>query len=151
MAEQDARLVEIRARLEKATPGPWHWTDQPDGILSVAFGALNDAGEVDQRYTNVKQGYALCAYFPGSMEDYEGEDLHNAEFIAHCRDDVAYLLALLAEQDARAGARGEEGENERLLRVEHAARRFFTFTHGGYRWEATDEKRDALYDALTAQ
>jgi hypothetical protein len=54
----------------------------------------------------------------------------------------------LEERDRQLAAMA--AEVERLEKIERAARRFYTFTHGGYRWEATDEKRDNLYDALMA-
>lgn len=97
----DERLAQIRARLAAATPGPWHDTDQDDGVLRVVFGPLHPDGTIYAERTNVAGGYALAAYFPGSMENYEGEDLHNAAFLAHSRADVEYLLAALDAATAR--------------------------------------------------
>jgi hypothetical protein len=62
-----------------------------------------------------------------------------------------WWIATFADEAVRDGVLGMRGEVERLRKIEHAARRFYTFTRGGYRWEANDERRDALYDALVAQ
>lgn len=91
------RLAEIRERAEAATPGPWQETDQPGGVLQVVFGPLTAKGYVDYEHTNQRSGFALSVVFPGDMEDYEGEDLANAAFIAHSRADVAWLLTVAEE------------------------------------------------------
>lgn len=80
--EQDSvrRLAEIRERAEKATQGPWtadEWNDIHAGKVAVAEAYPNEGGGVYQEV--------------------------DADFIAHSREDVPYLLSLIdfltAERD----------------------------------------------------
>lgn len=88
MAER-VKLADIRARAEKATPGPWnHWPEA---------GAI----EVTSRHPvpDGPFGTVIC----GSVKPkggwggriYEDNDEPDAEFIAHARQDVPTLLAAL--------------------------------------------------------
>ena len=77
------RLAEIRVRLEAATPGPWfatscpdkHSDDGPDFWLIDAVPSPNQETEVAE----------IC-HKPG------GKSGHNADFIAHAPEDIAWLL-----------------------------------------------------------
>ena len=72
-AEQRA---EIRARLEKATPGPWEFSDSSD--------PRGDKGEF--RAPNPHNGFMLVGPWTNS---------HDADFIAHSRQDIELLLDAL--------------------------------------------------------
>lgn len=74
-----AELEAIRARVEKATPGPWTSHDAGDGDLNIV--------------RNDKHSGFLVASILVATE----EDRPNAEFIAHARMDVPALLAHVAE------------------------------------------------------
>ena len=79
------RLVAIRARCEAATPGPWF---SNAGLLVdvAAPGKAND-------------GQTVCR-MPGGAAS---RSSHDADFIAHAREDVPWLLAeiaLLAKRSA---------------------------------------------------
>lgn len=74
------RLKEIRERAEKATPGPWITVAHSWEQTSV----FTDADDIQ---------IAACLY-QGDEESEESNDQNDrcAEFIAHARDDVPYLL-----------------------------------------------------------
>ena len=81
------RIAEIRARLEAATPGPWEAVKWED------YDHMN--------------GYVETWDVEGPDHDGDGNGQQDAEFIAHARDDVPFLLAeierlstALAERDA---------------------------------------------------
>lgn len=82
MNEREQRLAEIRARVEKATPGPWDDCRQDDesgefwwDIWSGTFGSIAHVAEWARRDERMK--FAR----------------HDAAFIAHSRDDVPWLLS----------------------------------------------------------
>ena len=97
----DKELAAIRARWAAAASGPWYDTDLPDGTLRVSFLPLVGAREVPDRAPADWPAFAVCVIFPGSMEDYEGEDLRTARAIAAPPVDVATLLG---EVDRLRGA-----------------------------------------------
>ena len=70
------RIAEITARCEAATPGPWRTQDRGDYI------------EIHDNHTWAK---ALSPF-----ARVEGDEFHNAAFIAHAREDIPYLLSQLA-------------------------------------------------------
>lgn len=88
MTEQ--RIAEIHARCEAATPGPWEW-----GVCNESW------GEVEAE--SLKGVITLKDDYPGYPEC--GEHLimelskPDADFIAHSREDVPFLLDQLAERD----------------------------------------------------
>jgi hypothetical protein len=84
--EQEARLREIREREAGATPGPWKDDVSEYGMLRV-----------DLRGEGRKTGYA-DVIFLADMEVSDGQDHRNAEFIAHSRADIPWLLALVDRQ-----------------------------------------------------
>lgn len=80
------RLAEIRARAEKATLGPWQqWFSDPTAHMIVAEARASDG-------------------FQQVAENVTDED---AEFIAHARTDIPYLLDLVDELERRLNAKGE--------------------------------------------
>lgn len=70
MTDEEAQA--IAARVEAATPGPWHITPAGEIVSVVARRMVADA---------LMSGYAL------------GPDAENADFIAHAREDIPTLLA----------------------------------------------------------
>jgi len=75
--DADTRLAAIRAREQAATPGPW--TANPGGHPGIL--------------TREATGDVL-AVLGGCAQDEA-----DAEFIAHSREDIGYLLDLLADRD----------------------------------------------------
>jgi len=76
-APDDARIAEIRERARKATAGPWEWrADFPNCVGTQ--GNLTDL---------------ICEDGADSSVGLTGSD---NEFIAHAREDIPYLLSLVA-------------------------------------------------------
>lgn len=71
-------LSEIKARAEKATPGPWKFTHS-----------------VDQRRGHVAGPWDICFYNPEEPAGHKGHKFDNFTFIAHARTDIPKLLAAL--------------------------------------------------------
>lgn len=116
--EAQTRIDEIAARAEKATPEPWH-----ESMTNGHHATIWDA-----------TGYCKLAIIYGELIDG-----NNAQFIAHARSDVPWLLSQLSsaqDEIARAEERGylkaiEEkreridgfkAENERLRAIIAEAR-----------------------------
>ena len=79
------RLAEIRARVEKATPGPWRPEREPPPCKGVWVDDLPDGSvPVESTGTAFALGVAVAA-------SPRNED---ATFIAHAREDVPMLLPL---------------------------------------------------------
>lgn len=81
------RLAEIAARVAKATEGPWGMVDGDNTVYSNPREAKNGFG------TNFDA--QICEM----VEDMDTDDIsyEDAEFIAHARDDVPWLLDQLAK------------------------------------------------------
>lgn len=94
MENQMERIKEIAARAEAATPGPWEWSDLPEDIetmpiLKAPPCSVMDFGDCTQYYPTEGR--------PPSEAD--------AEFIAHSREDIPYLLvALKASEETQSAA-----------------------------------------------
>lgn len=85
--DQKARIEEITGRVEKATDAPWvQWV----GHNKVFAGPVSENTRVGIR----KWSQPICE----TDDDYPGCGL-NAEFIAHSRQDVPFLLQLVQELD----------------------------------------------------
>jgi hypothetical protein len=86
----DARLIEIQERADAASPGPWHrgetWDKKPSPTVR-ANGGLN---------TSIATILTPGVSPSGNYREPEDRPLANAEFIAHAREDIPYLLSLLA-------------------------------------------------------
>lgn len=72
-------LTAIRERAEKATPGPWGWSD---------------AKVRDGKYVFVPQGSYLAGTLIMFGDTYENGE-QDADFIAHAREDIPRLLDAL--------------------------------------------------------
>ncbi|MBR8661186.1 ead/Ea22-like family protein [Brevibacillus sp. NL20B1] len=72
-------LAAIRERAEKATPGPWRWSN---------------AKVLNGKYDFVPQGSYLADTLIMFGDTYENGE-HDAEFIAHAREDIPRLLDAL--------------------------------------------------------
>lgn len=83
--EMNGRIEEIRARCEAATAAPWEadynvpFTTDFVGIMTMN-GYIVEANNFDSDEENTRE--------------------EDAEFIAHAREDIPYLLELLTERDA---------------------------------------------------
>lgn len=93
-------VAAIRARWAQETTA-WWWTDQPDGVLRVAFVPLTKDGAVPSLPPDGFPGCAWWVEFPGDMEEYDGADLQRAEALAAAPEDIRRLLA---RTDALTGA-----------------------------------------------
>jgi len=92
------RIKEVRERANKATPGPWH-TDSV-GSESI-FGQWVFVGPSE--YEDDISSYKSPGVYIYAPDDAPSEE--DAEFIAHARDDMPFLLERIDEL---------ERENERL-------------------------------------
>jgi hypothetical protein len=84
-------LDAIKARCEAATPGPWEWDRDDEGLVSqsVTDTEHGEFGTILARYPRlVATGYP-CKEGTG-FPDYDGP---NGRFIAHARTDVPALVA----------------------------------------------------------
>lgn len=93
----DEQLEAIRQRVDAATPGPWmaaneHGNLPPESspawcVCQMRPGYENMEGQVDDR--GRRDGWLRdVAETPGRKHEYD----HDAEFIAHAREDVPALL-----------------------------------------------------------
>jgi hypothetical protein len=95
----EQRLREIRERAEKATPGPWvnfhdviHEDVDEDRNTGIAQAA--DYGpEAGKPESAIVHMYSWAQHDPTRL-------IPNAEFIAHAREDVPWLLDALAAREA---------------------------------------------------
>lgn len=91
------RLAAIQARCAAATPGPWNIHQRPDELTPDYIWSQHKHAwnEEDEEYNVIA--------FPRSCEYGYGCDEHiqkDAEFIAHARSDIPWLLARVRELDA---------------------------------------------------
>jgi len=106
--------TDIRKRAEAATPGPWE-AGRPDMATIV------DGVDSKWIYAGAKRQY--CAVASGRIKGPWSEVIANADFIAHARQDIPYLLdtvdALRGEvEGAKARQRlAEEGNTAMAHRV----------------------------------
>ena len=84
------RIKEIRERMEKASEGPWFAEEDELGCKSIDM----NIAAISQEWWDEGRRQQI-AYTVGIAE--EGEDLANATFIAHAREDIPYLLSLVDE------------------------------------------------------
>lgn len=75
------QLAEIKARAEKATPGPWKAVEGGSGIHKGNVLCVEERSE---------SGWEVI--FTGFCGAYEGHGLANAELVAHARTDIPALL-----------------------------------------------------------
>jgi hypothetical protein len=79
-----ARLAAIQARADAATPGPWTYAPGRDPHSADPYAREGDL--YGPSYVPIPDS---GAFEPADME-----------FVAHAREDIPYLLALVAEQQA---------------------------------------------------
>lgn len=99
----DDQLAEIRKRADAATPGPWEWWYDDDGVWAVSLGQERQCAEIFGPHVYVSLNGALQIYLgaesrTGCMA--EGDE----EFIAHARADVPALLDEIARLKAELTA-----------------------------------------------
>lgn len=106
MTDDPSRLSAIRARLEQATEGPWfaETNYSPEPYCTPSWYVVNAP-----HHPSVQ----LSRYVA------EAEDSQDAEFIAHAREDIPYLLAEIDTLSSRLQAREAElrGWEEMAQRV----------------------------------
>jgi hypothetical protein len=84
------RLDEIRARAEAATPGPWRWR----GLLTAEGSEQTYAGYSQRVFRFTTDSLDTSPTLVAETFDGHSDTAPpNAEFIAHARDDIPYLLA----------------------------------------------------------
>jgi hypothetical protein len=88
-----AELAAIRERAEKATSGPWGWSD---------------AKVRDGKYVFVPQGSYLADTLIMFGDTYENGE-QDAEFIAHAREDIPRLLDEIERLQRVIAALDDEG------------------------------------------
>lgn len=104
----DDRLVEIEKRIEAATGEPWHWTGDrvPDLI------GFHHKGEALYKTFVVEAAHeGECACRSKCQLDLFVSDA-DADFIAHAREDVPWLLARIRELETELsrGVAGDSGK-----------------------------------------
>lgn len=89
-----SRLDEIRVREEKASKGPWvHYSGQ----LRKQYSApINEVQLADGKAVVKWSGFDGVDLSPGKVRN-------NASFIAHAREDIPYLLSLIADKSEIPG------------------------------------------------
>ena len=102
-----AKLDEIRARLEKVTPGPW--------TVKKNTGFCDCIADEECMYDKIRGEWCFecpdwvwehAAQVPEiltiDLGDYDGMNDNDAEFIAHAREDIPLLVEALEAETARA-------------------------------------------------
>lgn len=106
----DAEVSELRALVEKASPGPW--TMSMSKHAAVTF--MRDGARAD-----------VCTFYGAVEHDYDeygdGADFANASFVAACRNLVPKLLTLL--DSVRADAEKWRAQQKREEELCDAAER----------------------------
>jgi hypothetical protein len=122
----EARIAEIRARVEQATKGPWEPYD--NHIVLPDVGAV----EFD------------------SGNPIPGDSSNDTRFIAHAREDVPYLLSALDASQAKRQA----AERERDLAIAHdrqpypTAHAYKAVCAARTKWQAKAEAAEQALSAL---
>ncbi len=89
------RIDEIRARESAATLGPWIF--KPGGFIETAKNVPLGKAYPPTQFIPYGDGYKCVA-------GRDGSEMPNADFIAHAREDIPYLLDALAATMKRAEA-----------------------------------------------
>ena len=152
MSGEDARLAEVREREHSATKGPWERRVGPrEGVgieqkAEYLRGTAADNGRPLQVLISASEDLA-CAYMVPAITGDGPRSEANAEFIAHAREDVPWLLGLVdtltAEKEAAEAER--DALAAKLARVE-ALVNAPGFTEAGAPVVAQDDLRAALSD-----
>ena len=108
MTDTEKRIAEIKKRVTEAAPGPWRIYEE--------FDAYDSGSEPPFCIARGMQGADGKGLNKG--EDIECFDRVDAEFMAHAREDVPFLLAqLAAEREKREKAEAEVKRLRVLLSV----------------------------------
>ena len=122
MAADTDRLAEIQARAAKATDGDWHIDDQQPGVV------LGPSG-------------SPLAVFGGGRQDRA-----DADFTAHARQDMGYVLAHAADLAGRL--------NSAEAQLETVDQRYGAVHEARALWQSgdidADEAMRRIHDALAA-
>lgn len=94
----DAELKAIQERADKATRGPWLSHDTLQGEWGVS---LPNDGTV-----------SVWGLYFGDMETNTGQDIANADFVAHARNDIPALLDALEAAQRECAAQYVKGWND---------------------------------------
>jgi hypothetical protein len=83
------RIEEIEQRCNNATPGPW--ANEGNGEMIVSYNPYKHGGMriVDIRGWGHLTGCSACNFSDDKAEKIQ---IANAEFIAHSREDIPFLL-----------------------------------------------------------
>ncbi|MBY6273548.1 MAG: hypothetical protein CW346_15230 [Bacillaceae bacterium] len=92
MTDVEQRLREIEERVSKATPGPWE---------AYGVGGIHMDGTSDGYSVMTAAGKRLHSPYMTQAD---------ADFIAHAREDVPWLLSLLREREEQARQLGVQME-----------------------------------------
>ena len=117
-----SREDEIKARLEKATKGPWE-VGGPYPSLCVMV--CVDSGSTHPEYAEPPHYEMVCKIYDSAPEylyECAWQGKADADFIAHAREDVPYLLDEIARL---------RRENEELIRVIHRREDEIEYLEGG--------------------
>jgi hypothetical protein len=114
-----SRLDEIEARAAKATEGPWGWRTAPHPDKPMSKGEWMEGcvtGVAPHLYVTIveadealsgEEGYRVTCVTGDGLDSYK-----NADFIAHARADIPYLIAQVRERDAAIAAKCEKCQHE---------------------------------------
>ena len=109
MTDTEKRIAEIKQRVAEAAPGPWRIYEEFDGYASGSEPPFCIA-----RGMQGADGKGL-----NKGDDTECFNCADAEFMAHAREDVPFLLAqLAAEREMREKA---EAERDKALAIAESA------------------------------
>jgi hypothetical protein len=128
-AAQDAttRIAEIAARVAKATPGPWAWESTGEKSNDYAIGTAvgPDDKPISGRFETTddpqwasERGIFMVDTIIARHLIGEGENgnFADADFIAHAREDIPFLLAALTRaQEQQEETRKQRAEAEMTL------------------------------------
>ena len=89
MSDTKPDIAAIKARVEKATPGPW------------VVGQHTNIGKIRSINRLTKNGKKLVVAETTDMYHHEQDGVVNAEFIAHARTDIPALLEALEAAEGK--------------------------------------------------
>jgi hypothetical protein len=109
-SDPSLRLSQIRERCEKATQGPWAWESTGEKSNEWALGVVLDANNQPISGHNEAAGESDDTVVDEAIVDNGVGPFADADFIAHAREDVPYLLDLVSELIRREQALREHNE-----------------------------------------
>ena len=94
---EERRIEDIRQRYQSSSNGPWRNTirrESPEGVARAIRSARCSEVVVNAKRTP-KAENVVCWMGPAAVET--GDDLLDAAFIAHAKQDIPWLLSLVAK------------------------------------------------------